>query len=44
MSFPAWPGPRTVPVRYVEGQLLWGLTLRILDPVLPRALAGDWPV
>jgi hypothetical protein len=39
-----WPGPRTVPVRYVEGELLWGLTLRILDPILPRALAGDWPV
>jgi 8-oxo-dGTP pyrophosphatase MutT (NUDIX family) len=44
MSFPTWPGPRTVPVRYVEGQPLWGLTLRILDPILPRALAGDWPV
>jgi 8-oxo-dGTP pyrophosphatase MutT (NUDIX family) len=44
MSFPAWPGSRTVPVRYVGGQLLWGLTLRILEPVLPRALAGEWPV
>jgi len=44
MSFPTWPGPRTVPVRYLEGQLLWGLTLRILEPVLPRALAGEWPV
>jgi len=29
-------------VRYVEGHLLWGLTLRILEPVLPRALAGEW--
>ena len=44
MSFATWPGPRTVPVRYVQGQLLWGLTLRILDPVLPRVLAGEWPV
>lgn len=23
---------------------LWGFTLRLLDPVLPRLLAGDWPV
>lgn len=44
MSFPTWPGPRTIPVRYVEGEPAWGLTLRILDPILPRALAGDWPV
>jgi 8-oxo-dGTP pyrophosphatase MutT (NUDIX family) len=42
MSFPAWPTPRIVPVRYLRGHLLWGLTLRILDPVLPRALAGEW--
>ena len=23
---------------------LWGATLRILDPLLPRLLAGEWPV
>jgi 8-oxo-dGTP pyrophosphatase MutT (NUDIX family) len=42
MSFPSWPAPRIVPVRYLRGHLVWGLTLRILDPVMPRALAGDW--
>jgi 8-oxo-dGTP pyrophosphatase MutT (NUDIX family) len=44
MSFPSWPAPRAVPVRYLRGHLVWGLTLRILDPVLPRALAGEWPI
>jgi hypothetical protein len=23
---------------------LWGFTLRLLDPLLPRLLAGEWPV
>jgi 8-oxo-dGTP pyrophosphatase MutT (NUDIX family) len=27
-----------------EGRLLWGLTLRVLDAVLPRVVAGEWPV
>jgi 8-oxo-dGTP pyrophosphatase MutT (NUDIX family) len=42
LSFPTWPAPRVVPVRHVQGRLLWGLTLRILDPVLSGALAGNW--
>lgn len=33
-----------VPVRRVGGYPIWGLTLRILEPVLPRALAGEFPV
>lgn len=33
-----------VPVRRVGGYTIWGLTLRILEPVLPRALAGEFPV
>jgi 8-oxo-dGTP pyrophosphatase MutT (NUDIX family) len=44
MSFPSWPGPRVVPVRYLHGHLVWGLTLRILEPIMPRALAGDWSI
>jgi 8-oxo-dGTP pyrophosphatase MutT (NUDIX family) len=31
-------------VRLEGGQLLWGLTLRILETVLPRLRAGEWPV
>jgi len=28
----------------VEGNVLWGMTLRLLDDVLPRLLAGEWDV
>jgi 8-oxo-dGTP pyrophosphatase MutT (NUDIX family) len=28
----------------VEGHILWGMTLRLLDDVVPRLLAGDWAV
>lgn len=28
----------------VEGHVLWGLTLRLLTPLAPRLLAGEWPV
>lgn len=28
----------------VEGHVLWGMTLRLLDHVLPRLLAGEWEV
>jgi 8-oxo-dGTP pyrophosphatase MutT (NUDIX family) len=44
MDFPAWHGPMEGPIRTVDGHVVWGLTLRILDDVLPRAVAGEWPV
>ena len=44
MDFPAWDGPVEVPIRTVDGHVVWGLTLRILDDVLPRAVAGEWPL
>ena len=45
MSFPTWPEDRIVECVEVTGDhLLWGLTLRILDPVLPRLLAGEWAI
>src|SRR4029079_512406 len=28
----------------VEGNVLWGMTLRLFDDVLPRLLAGEWAV
>jgi 8-oxo-dGTP pyrophosphatase MutT (NUDIX family) len=28
----------------VEGHVLWGMTLRLLDGVVPRLLAGEWDV
>ena len=28
----------------VDGHVLWGMTLRLLDDLLPRLLAGEWEV
>jgi 8-oxo-dGTP pyrophosphatase MutT (NUDIX family) len=28
----------------IEGHVLWGMTLRLLDDALPRLLAGEWHV
>jgi len=28
----------------VDGHVLWGMTLRLLDQLVPRLLAGEWPV
>jgi 8-oxo-dGTP pyrophosphatase MutT (NUDIX family) len=45
LSLETWPEPRRVEVIALEtGHLLWGLTLRLLDAVLPRLLAGEWIV
>jgi len=45
LSFPTWTEDREVEcVPVAGGHFLWGLTLRLLDPVLPRLLAGEWPI
>jgi 8-oxo-dGTP pyrophosphatase MutT (NUDIX family) len=45
LSFPTWPASQHVEcVPLEDGRLLWGLTLRLLDPVLPRLLAGEWVI
>ena len=44
MEFAAWNVRQRVPVRRIAGHTVWGLTLRILEPVLPRALAGAYPI
>ena len=38
----AWPEPLRAVCVPVETHLLWGLTLRLLDGVGPRLLAGEW--
>jgi 8-oxo-dGTP pyrophosphatase MutT (NUDIX family) len=43
-SFPTWPEPRLAECVDIDGHLLWGLTLRVLDNVLPRLLAGEWTI
>jgi 8-oxo-dGTP pyrophosphatase MutT (NUDIX family) len=45
LSFATWPASQRVEcVPLEEDQLLWGLTLRLLDPLLPRLLAGEWDI
>ena len=45
LSFPTWPEPREVDLISLDGgNAVWGLTLRLLDAVLPRLLAGEWTV
>jgi 8-oxo-dGTP pyrophosphatase MutT (NUDIX family) len=40
----SWPGPRGLECVPLGGHVLWGFTLRLLDSVLPRVLAGEWAV
>ncbi len=44
MHFPNWPRPRRVPFYKVGGYQLWGATYRILRPLVPRILTGEWDI
>jgi 8-oxo-dGTP pyrophosphatase MutT (NUDIX family) len=45
LSFPSWPEPRRVQcLELDDGHLLWGLSLRLLDPLLPQILRGAFAV
>ena len=44
MMFPHWPQPHRVPFYTVGEHLLWGASYRILKPLLPRILAGEWEI
>ncbi len=39
-----FPEPMLVDGIDVDGHVLWGMTLRLFDEVLPRLLAGEWDV
>jgi 8-oxo-dGTP pyrophosphatase MutT (NUDIX family) len=39
-----FPEPIAVEGIDVEGHVLWGMTLRLLDDLVPRLLAGEWDV
>ena len=43
-SFPGWPGGRRVAFYRIGPHKLWGATYRIVEPLLPRLLAGEWDV
>lgn len=42
--FPTWPEPRRIPFYRVGPYRVWGATYRILRPLIPRLLAGEWEV
>ncbi len=43
-EFPTWKVPRLIPFYRVGRYKLWGLTYRILRPLVPRLLGGEWEV
>ncbi len=42
--FPTWEKAERVPYYRVGAHRLWGLSYRILHPVIPRLVAGEWNV
>lgn len=45
LTFPSWPEPRRIEcITLEDGHMLWGLTLRLLDAIVPRLLAGEWAI
>ena len=43
-AFGGWPEPRPMPFYRIGEHKLWGATYRIVSPLLPRLLAGEWPI
>lgn len=43
-QLPGWPGRRRIAFVRIGAHKLWGATYRILDPLIPRLLAGEWPI
>jgi 8-oxo-dGTP pyrophosphatase MutT (NUDIX family) len=43
-QLPGWPAPRPTPFYRVGPYQLWGVTYRIVDPLIPRLLAGEWNI
>ena len=39
---PLWPAPLQVRFVRIGPHKLWGATYRILEPLIPRLIAGDW--
>jgi 8-oxo-dGTP pyrophosphatase MutT (NUDIX family) len=42
--FPTWPKAEQVSFYQVGPHRLWGLSYRILHPIIPRLVAGEWNV
>jgi 8-oxo-dGTP pyrophosphatase MutT (NUDIX family) len=41
-DFPTWPAPRRIQLWRVGGHEVWGVTYRILEPLVPRLMGGEW--
>ncbi len=39
---PQWPAPREIEFYRVGPYRMWGLTFRIVDPLIPRLVRGEW--
>ena len=43
-QLPEWPKPRRIAFYRIGPHKLWGVTYRIVEPLLPRLVAGEWDV
>ncbi len=43
-NLPGWPAPRQIAFYRIGNHKLWGASYRILQPILPRLIAGEWPI
>jgi 8-oxo-dGTP pyrophosphatase MutT (NUDIX family) len=43
-KFSGWPAPMRIEFYRVGSHRVWGLTYRILQPLIPRLLGGEWPL
>jgi len=43
-KFPEWPDPIRIPFYKVGSYRLWGATYRIVTPLIPRLLSGEWEI
>lgn len=43
-QFPTWPAPQEVPFYRIGSYRLWGFSYRVLHPLIPRLLAGEWQI
>jgi 8-oxo-dGTP pyrophosphatase MutT (NUDIX family) len=43
-QLPGWTAPREIPFYWIGPYKLWGATYKIVEPLLPRLVAGEWRV
>ncbi len=42
LQFPTWPKPQSTPFYQIGPNRVWGVTYRILHPLLPQLVANEW--